>query len=248
MRLAVLGLDAPRQIRDGHVHPARQQVEQLSDGPRSAAPRPFVHRGRRHRRPTRRSPAAIRRTTPPTPPRATTPVSSARHGARTRRRPRASKATLRRASGPRISARTRAGSSPISTERAPPAIVSFPRKTSTARCRRAARADPHRQTEVRATRRFSSFEWLPAAEAGASCRPRQARTRRLPSATTTQASTPPFAPRPLRCAPTTRVRTGSSTTTTASAWQGSAPGRRFANTAAMAAGMARAQAAPRRQL
>ena len=39
----------PRQIRARHLHPARQQVEQLFDGPRSAASRPFVDRRRRHR-------------------------------------------------------------------------------------------------------------------------------------------------------------------------------------------------------
>ena len=39
----------PRQIRARHFHPARQQGEQLSDGPRGAAARPFLHRRRRHR-------------------------------------------------------------------------------------------------------------------------------------------------------------------------------------------------------
>ena len=39
----------PRQIRARHIHPARQQVEQLPDGSRGAAARPFRHRRRRHR-------------------------------------------------------------------------------------------------------------------------------------------------------------------------------------------------------
>ena len=39
----------PRQIRARHLHSARQQVQQLSDGPQGAAPRPLRHRRRRHR-------------------------------------------------------------------------------------------------------------------------------------------------------------------------------------------------------